>query len=440
MAEFLQIQEPAAAAKPAAPNWAAFLELGFRPLYIAGAVWAIVAVLLWVHSPEWLSGTLGGLYWHAHEMLWGFIATIAVGFLLTAGANWTGINPIKGKPLALLCLLWLTARIAYLLPGHAAFITAAAAESLFFAGGAVAMGRAVYTAKSTRNYGVPPLVLALGAANALFLAAIWQGKEQGQNYALLMQRFDTGLLCMALIALLVTRRVIPFFASKAIAGLQIPMHVKTGHVQLSFGVLGVLAGLLQWPVPMAIFLALAGILALWQVLAWQPLAVRKVPLLWVLYVGYAALGLGLILAALQILPPAYTGLALRSAWPVHLIGVGGFSVLIIGMITRTALGHLGRPLKADGLMVVCYVLVIAAAVLRLLALALLGQVGQGVYSAALYASACGWSLAFALYLWRFVPMLIRPRLNPPPLAPLAGAKTVGKPITLRPATIPVKKA
>ena len=84
------------------------------------------------------------------------------------------------------------------------------------------------------------------------------GKEQGQNYALLMQRFDTGLLCMALIALLVTRRVIPFFASKAIAGLQIPMHVKTGHVQLSFGVLGVLAGLLQWPVPMAIFLALAG--------------------------------------------------------------------------------------------------------------------------------------------------------------------------------------
>jgi len=257
---------------------------------------------------------------------------------------------------------------------------------------------------------------------------------------LLMQRFDTGLLCMALIALLVTRRVIPFFASKAIAGLQIPMHVKTGHVQLSFGVLGVLAGLLQWPVPMAIFLALAGILALWQVLAWQPLAVRKVPLLWVLYVGYAALGLGLILAALQILPPAYTGLALRSAWPVHLIGVGGFSVLIIGMITRTALGHLGRPLKADGLMVVCYVLVIAAAVLRLLALALLGQVGQGVYSAALYASACGWSLAFALYLWRFVPMLIRPRLNPPPLAPLAGAKTVGKPITLRPATIPVKKA
>jgi uncharacterized protein involved in response to NO len=278
-------------------------------------------------------------------------------------------------------------------------------------------------------------MLALGAANALFLWAIWQG----QDYAALMQRFDTGLLCMALIALLVARRVIPFFATKAIAGLQLPMHVKTGQAQLAVGVLAVLCGLLGWPLPMAVFLAVAGMLAPWQVLAWQPWAVRKVPLLWVLYVGYAALGVGLLVAALQLLPVALTGLNLRSAWAVHVIGVAGFSVLIIGMITRTALGHLGRPLVADKLMVVCYALVMAAALFRLLALALLGQVGQGVYSAVLYASACSWSLAFALYLWRFVPMLIRPRLNPAPLA--VQAKNAGKPepkakpktITLRPA-------
>lgn len=425
MADLLQIQEPQAQPQRAAPQWAAFLELGFRPLYIAGAFWAIVAVLLWVHSPQLLQGSLGGLYWHAHEMLWGFIATIAVGFLLTAGANWTGINPLKGKALGVLCLLWVLARLGYLLPSQAGFVVAAVAESLFFIGGAAAMARAVYPAKSQRNYGVPPLMLALGAANALFLWAIWQG----QDYATLMQRFDTGLLCMALIALLVARRVIPFFATKAIAGLQIPMHVQTGHWQLAVGVLAVLCGLLGWALPMAVFLAAAGGLALWQVGAWQLWAVRKVPLLWVLYVGYAALGLGLIVAGLQIVPSAYTGLQFRSAWPVHIIGVGGFSVLIIGMITRTALGHLGRPLKADGWMTLCYALVMLAAVLRLVALALLGQV-QGAYAAVLYASACSWSVAFAVYLWRFVPMLIRPRLNPPPLA---GAKLgQGKPISLKP--------
>ena len=107
------------------------------------------------------------------------------------------------------------------------------------------------------------------------------------------------------------------------------------------------------------------------------------------------------------------------------------------MITRTALGHLGRPLAADGPMVWCYVLVIAAAVLRLVALLLLGQVGQGAYSAVLYASACSWSVAFALYLWRFLPMLIRPRLNPPPFA--KAQPSVGKPITLA-AAVAVKKS
>lgn len=429
MADFLHIQEPQAQPTLARPAWGAFLELAFRPLYIAGALWAIVAVLLWVHSPTLLTGILNGVYWHAHEMLWGVIATIALGFLLTAGANWTGINPLQGKPLAALCLLWLAARMAYLLPYAWAFMLAAGAETLFFLGGAAAMARAVYPAKSRRNYGVPPLMLGLGAANAWFLLALWQGKD----YALLLQRFDTGLLCMAVIALLVARRVIPFFAMRAIAGLQIPMHVKTGQVQLGMGVLAVLCALFGLPLPMAVFLALAGILALWQVLAWQPMAVRKVPLLWVLYVGYAALGLGLLLAALQILPSQYSGLTLRTAWPVHLIGVAGFSVLIVGMITRTALGHLGRPLVADGLMVCCYVLLVAAALLRLVALALLGQVGQGVYSAVLWASACSWSLAFALYLWRFVPILIRPRLQPAPLT--SAQPSLAKPITLRTAAL-----
>lgn len=436
MSALLHIEEPTSAPVPTpklpAPQWAAFFELGFRPLYIAGAFWAIVAVLLWVHMPQVLGGVLNGVFWHAHEMLWGFIATIAVGFLLTAGASWTGINPLKGQPLAWLCLLWVLARVGYLLPGTSAFVVAAAAEFLFFLGSAAAMSRAVYPARSQRNYGVPPLMLALGLANALFLWGIWQG----QDYTTLMQRFDTGLLCMALVALLVARRVIPFFAMRALAGLEIPMHVRTGHVQLA-AALAVVSGLLGWAWPMAVLLALTGALALWQVLAWQPWAVRKVPLLWVLYVAYATLGVGLLVAAVQLLPTAWTGLALRGAWPVHIIGVGGFSLLIIGMITRTALGHLGRPLQADRLMVCCYVLVIAAALLRLLALALLGQVGQALYAAVLYASACSWSLAFALYLWRFVPMLIRPRLKPPPLtgAPLGA----GKPITLRSSASPATK-
>lgn len=203
MAELVQIEEPGRAQAPP-PQWAAFLELGFRPLYLAGCLWAAVSVALWVFAPGLLRGQLPGVIWHAHEMLWGFIATIAVGFLLTAGSNWTGINPLKGSALGALSLLWMLARVGYLVPGSAAFTVAALAELLFFAASAVALGRAIYGARSQRNYGVPLLVLALGVADALFLLAARQG-----DYMRLMQHFNTGLLCMAVIALLVARRVIP---------------------------------------------------------------------------------------------------------------------------------------------------------------------------------------------------------------------------------------
>ena len=394
MAELLQIQEPAAVPPPP-PQWEAFLELGFRPMYLAGCFWAAVSIALWVFAPQWLGGQLAGVIWHAHEMLWGFIATIAVGFLLTAGSNWTGINPLKGRALGALSLLWLVARIAYLLPGITAFRWAALSELLFFAVAALALGRAIYPTRNRRNYGVPLLVLALGVADALFLLAAHAG-----NYALLMQHFNTGLLCMAVIALLVARRVIPFFAMRAVQGLTIAMHTRSGHAQLATSGLAIVCGLLGWTQAAALFLAIAGVIALVQVLAWKPWAVRRVPLLWILYAGYAALGLGLLVAA------AHTaGFVLRAAWPVHVIGVAGFSVLIIGMVTRTALGHLGRPLRTDRLIVCCYGLVITAAALRLLAL-----LPTSLALAALHASASAWVLAFVLYLWRFFPMLIRPRM------------------------------
>ncbi|MEO8753460.1 MAG: NnrS family protein, partial [Casimicrobiaceae bacterium] len=79
-------------------------------------------------------------------------------------------------------------------------------------------------------------------------------------------------------------------------------------------------------------------------------------------------------------------------------------VLIIGMATRTALGHLGRPLVADRSMVASYLLVLIAAALRLAAIesAFFSQL-------LLQLAAAAWIAAFMLYLWRFAPLLIRPR-------------------------------
>jgi uncharacterized protein involved in response to NO len=381
------------------PDLNAFLALGFRPLYIAGCGWALISIVLWIFFPHWLQAPLYGIAWHAHEMLWGFIATIAVGFLLTASATWTGHNPLKGKPLALLCVLWAVARIAFLAGGQAAFMLGLVAETAFFLISAVCLWCVMFRGKSRRNYGIPFLVAGLGVSNVLFLRAAQQG-----DYTLLMQRFDLGLICMAVIALLIARRVIPFFAMRMVPGLQLPMQVRSGQFQLITSLLAIVFGLVGQQQAMAAALMVTGLVSLWQLVRWQPLAVLHKPMLWILYLGYAFMGAGLVLAALHSAQISTGVLLARAATHVHTIGMGGFTVLIVGMVTRTALGHLGRPLALDASMLASYYLIIASVVLRLAAL----WPSAGSYWL-LRASALCWIACMALYLWRFVPMLIRPR-------------------------------
>ncbi|MFA5662816.1 NnrS family protein [Castellaniella sp.] len=431
------IQEPATRATRS-PSWAAFLALGFRPLYFMGAAWALVSIAMWIYFPQYLDGPLAGVYWHAHEMLWGFIITIAIGFLLTASATWTGFNPLHGRALGGLCLLWVVARAGFLLGGSAGFWLATAAEVLFFIVAAGSLARVVLKGHSRRNYGLPLLLLALGSADLLYLLAAREG-----NYLLLMQRFDLGLIGMAIVALLIARRVIPFFSMRMVSGLKIPMLTRSGHVQMVFSVLALGLGValqvfatpagtmashplqsaLAWL--MAASLALAGVISLGQLWYWKPRAVLHKPMLWILYLGYAFIALGLLAAAVQISglfdPALLRGMLARSATHVHLIGMAGFCVLIIGMITRTALGHLGRPLALDGSMMASYWLMILAVVLRLAALW-----PSAATSALLDLAAAAWVLCMGLYLWRFVPMLIRPRPDKQPV-PVVQPKNTPQP-------------
>lgn len=398
MAELLQ-PVSAAKARPS-PNMQAFLSLGFRPLYVAGGSWALISIAIWIFAPQWLNAPLVGMAWHAHEMLWGFIATIAVAFLLTASATWTGFNPLKGTPLGLVCLLWVVARVGFLIGGDVATHVACASELAFFGISAISLMRVMVKGKSRRNYGLPVLVLGLGVADALYLRAALSG-----DYLLLMQRFDLGLICMAVIALLIARRVIPFFSMRMVPGLELPMQVRSGHIQMVISVLAIVLGIAGQAQLMAVALAIVGAISLWQTLLWKPLAVLHKPMLWILYLGYVAMGVGLLFAAWHASGLA-SGVLARSAVHVHIIGMGGFAILIIGMLTRTALGHLGRPLKLDGSMLFSYYLMMAAVVFRLAALW-----PSHISQLLLQASALSWIAAMGLYLWRFVPMLIRPRAS-----------------------------
>src|SRR5690554_4465681 len=95
---------------------------GFRPFFILTAVSAVVFILMWLASLSgwtglgWLAAIPGGaMMWHAHEMIYGFVAASIAGFLLTAIPEFTNTGSIARLGLFRLVLLWGLARLAYVL-------------------------------------------------------------------------------------------------------------------------------------------------------------------------------------------------------------------------------------------------------------------------------------------------------------------------------------
>ena len=137
---------------------------------------------------------------------------------------------------------------------------------------------------------------------------------------------------------------------------------------------------------------------------WQPWRTFGAPIVWVLHVAYGWIVIYLVLRGLAAL--GFVGELLA----VHALTVGAIGGMTIGMMTRTARGHTGRPLVADHFEVTCYVLVALAAAIRVFG----GMLLPGAYLVTVVASGICWSAAFALYAVRYWPVLSRPRLDGKP--------------------------
>jgi len=380
------------------PRGFALFALGFRPFYLLAATFALLAIPLWLAAFGGhlaLPGDIAPLAWHAHEMLFGFACAVIAGFLFTAGRNWTGIDTPSGAPLAALALLWLAGRAAML---AGAGVAGAAVDLAFLPAVAVALGRVLIKARSRRNYFVLVMLAALAGANLLFHGRVlgwWPGDPlQGAHLAL------------ALIIVLTTvigGRVIPMFTINGLRGsIYIAQNTRHDLVAIVLTLLALLAWALELPGAAAGALALAAAAAqLNRVLRWQPWATRRVPLLWILHLSHGWIPLGLTLLAL-----VEWGL-LPGSVAIHGLAIGTMSGLILGMITRTALGHTGRPLEAGPVETAAYLSLHLAVLARVLPLLL----APGLYMAGLHLAALGWCLAFALYLYRYAPMLVNQRVD-----------------------------
>jgi uncharacterized protein involved in response to NO len=180
------------------------------------------------------------------------------------------------------------------------------------------------------------------------------------------------------------------------------VHAGRDRVSVGLMVLCSIAWLLAWPAPLVAALAAASAVSLAiRLLLWQPWRTWRVPLLWILHLSYAWIVVGFILLALAAL-----GVVAASA-AFHAFAVGAMSGMIVGMVTRTALGHTGRPLRAGPAETTMYGLIQLGALSRLCA----ALAPPGSQQALLLASAACWSAAFLLYLAVYAPYLLTTRID-----------------------------
>jgi len=387
----------------AAPTRFALWACPFRPFFLATGAYAIVALGGWLAAlfGGWpLPTTMAPMQWHSHEMLYGMVAAAIAGFLLTAMSNWTGTAPLSGRALQALFALWLVGRVAMWtavwLPGW----VVAVADLAFLLGVAVYAGRVIITAGNYRNLPLVAVVSVLWLANLLFHAGILSGDPELARRAQLATIFVIVLLIV-----IIGGRITPAFTRNWLLRRQAdPERVRTYAVievtaisATALLVLMVLAG-----APEALLAGtslVAGVANAARVVGWSGWVAARDPLVWILHVGYAWIPIGLLLMA------AATGFSLvaDTVW-LHVLGPGAMGVMIVGVMTRVAIGHTGRELVLPKPALAAYLLILLAALVRL-------ATGLGVmpYQPGVLLTGAAWAGAFMVFLAVYLPILLRPR-------------------------------
>jgi uncharacterized protein involved in response to NO len=376
---------------------------GFRTFFLLAGVAALALVGAWIalgFGGGWRY-ELSAAGWHAHEMLFGFVAAAIAGFLLTAAPSWTGTPALSGGPLIALAGLWLAGRIASH-PQVSASLLCALVDLAFFPALAAALAMPLWRAGKWRNIVFLLLITALACGN-LLMRLEWMGAT--------VDTASTGIaLTVGVVLLMVTAiggRILPSFTQNALRRHD-PAFAIPARPWLDRA--AILATAAMIPADLAApesMLAggLAGLAALAHALrlaGWSGPRTRREPLLWVLHLGYAWLPVALAMKAIAFI----SGGAAASGW-LHALTVGGFSTMILAVMTRAALGHTGHELRASAATVLAYLSLLVAAATRSFAAAL----PSGLYDPALTIAAIAWMLAFGLFLLTYLPILTRARAD-----------------------------
>lgn len=382
-------------------NYPAILSYGFRPFFLLGSLYAGLAILFWLPL---LYGYLetGSVFlpvdWHIHEMLFGYLAAIVTGFLLTAIPNWTGRLPVQGMPLFGLVALWFAGRIAVLFSAEIGWLAAAVVDCAFLLAVAAAAAIEIVAGRNWRNLKVLVPVSVLFAANVAFHV-----EAHVEGISDISRRL--GLAAAILLVMIIGGRIIPSFTRNWL------VREKPGRLPAAFGRFDVAAIVLSglalavWAflperVETGAMLVVAAIFNLVRLQRWAGDRSLRDPLVRILHVAYLFVPAGLLLAGLAALVPE----TVPQAAGIHAFGAGAIGCMTLAVMTRATLGHTGRELHAGIGTSAIYIAVASAALLRIYAAFVPAD-------ALLHASACLWAVAFLGYAGLFGAALTQPRLR-----------------------------
>jgi uncharacterized protein involved in response to NO len=388
-----------------------------RTMFFFGALQALLGMAWWVLDLGARLGLYAPIVWmlppmwaHAWLLLYALFPFFMFGFLMTAGPNWLGapkMPRIAFVPAALMMAGGIVLFYAGLVAGRP---LAAAGAFLHAAGwlwGIAALVRVLvrHWNPNARYAMVIFGFLSLGlAGDVTFALGIATADYTHVHYVL------HGAVWFFLLPVFlgVSTRMVPFFSSGVLG--------PGADYRPAWARPALIAG--------AVFhgaLDLSGLHA-WLWLVDLPLSALVARLTWrwglpksggerllaVLHISLAVLALALLVSAgasLAVLLGAATRVNLA---PLHLLVIGYFAAMMLGMVSRVSLGHSGRPLEADALTWGCYLGVLLAAALRFSAEYWLGTpVGRAL----MLAAAAAWLAAFGVWAWRYVPMYVRPRVD-----------------------------
>ena len=379
------------------PSRFALWNLGFRPFFLFASAFAAIAIAAWVAQfAGWMGPytLIAGPLWHAHEMVFGYAFAVIVGFLFTAVGNWTGRPTPTGMHLATIVGLWLAARLLVPTPWHFA---AMAFDAAFAVAAAVGIARPLFASGNRRNYFFVALLLGLGVVNTCFYLAM-----AGVLEIDLMRAIQLALDLILFVMVVVGGRVIPMFTANAVPGAK-PRRVRALELAALGSALALLvADILSLPAsPLMLIAGVAAVLHAVRFALWQPWRTFGKPILWILHAAYAWIIVYLALRACA----AFDLVSVTIA--DHALTVGGIGSLTLGMMTRIARGHTGRPLVAGNAEVTVYVLMLSCAAVRVLVPLLLPQ----FYLDAVIAAGALWVVAFLVFAGSYAPILWRPRAD-----------------------------